>query len=237
LVYGWLFAQVPESLIGTAIGTALLPTISEQAARKEMAAFQQTLNRTLRVILALTIPLAAILIAGIHPIIPILGFDPAVTEMVVWTSRAYMFGLVGYSIQELTARAFYARQDARTPLITITLTALSFIGLAILFTMPLKLGAPGIALANSLAFTLQALGMVWLLNREFPGLAQVRGTLWRVLILGIIFGGLVYFVLNLLPLATMGLMTSLLITAGILGGAVLLCIPFIWPEIKLLLKM
>ena len=32
LVYGWLFMQVPESLIGTAIGTALLPTISEQIA-------------------------------------------------------------------------------------------------------------------------------------------------------------------------------------------------------------
>ena len=237
LVYGWLFAQVPESLIGTAIGTALLPTISEQAARKELAAFQQTINRTLRVILALTIPLAAILIAGIHPIIPILGFDPAVTEMVVWTSRAYMFGLVGYSIQELTARAFYARQDARTPLITITLTAIGFIVMAILFTISLNLGAPGIALANSLAFTLQALGMVWLLNRKFPGLAQVGSTLLRVLIVGIIAGALVHFALKWLLLGSMGLMASLLITGGILTGAVLLCIPFVWPEIKLLLKL
>ncbi|HBY08490.1 MAG TPA: hypothetical protein DEH22_12135, partial [Chloroflexi bacterium] len=124
LVYGWLFSQVPESLIGTAIGTALLPTISEQAARQDFAAFERTVNATLRVILAMTIPLAAILIAGIHPLIPILGFDPAVSEMVIWTSRAYMLGLVGYSIQELTARSFYARQDARTPLVTITLTAL-----------------------------------------------------------------------------------------------------------------
>jgi putative peptidoglycan lipid II flippase len=34
LVYGWLFMQVPETLVGTAIGTVLLPTISEQVARR-----------------------------------------------------------------------------------------------------------------------------------------------------------------------------------------------------------
>ena len=48
----------------------------------------------------------AILIAGIHPIIPILGFDSAMSEMVVWVTRAYLLGIVGLSIQELFARAF-----------------------------------------------------------------------------------------------------------------------------------
>ncbi len=42
------------------------------------------------------------------------------------------------------------------------------------------MGAPGIALANTIAFTIQALVMIWLLNRKFPGIAQVRSTLWRV---------------------------------------------------------
>jgi len=237
LVYGWLFAQVPESLIGTAIGTALLPTMSEQAARRNFTTFKETVNATIRVILAFTLPLAAILIAGIHPIIPILGFDSTITEMVIWTSRAYMLGLVGYSIQELTARSFYARQDARTPLVTIILTAIGFILLAILFTGPLKLGAPGIALANTISFSAQAFGMVWLLNRAFPGAAQVRGTLWRVLLVAIGSGSLVYLALNLLPLASMSLIVSLIATGGVLGGAVLLCVPFIWPEIKLLLKL
>ena len=148
-----------------------------------------------------------------------------------------MLGLVGYSIQELTARAFYARQDARTPLLTIILTTITFSVLAIIFTLPLNLGAPGIALANTLAFTMQALGMVWLLNREFPGLAHVGSTLWRVLLVAAGGGALVFFVLNLLPLASMSLMVSLIVTGGVLSGVVLLCIPFIWPEIKLLLKL
>ena len=237
LVYGWLFAQVPESLIGTAIGTALLPTMSEQAARKDFTAFKETVNTTFRVILALTLPLAAILIAGIHPIIPILGFDSTVTEMVIWTSRAYMLGLVGYSIQELFARAFYARQDARTPLLTIMGTAILFMALASLFALVFQLGAPGIALANTTAFTIQALVMIWLLNRIYPGIAQVRKTLWRVIWVAIGGGALVYVALNVIPLESMSLMVSLIATGGVLGGVFLLTIPFIWPEIKLLLKL
>jgi putative peptidoglycan lipid II flippase len=237
LVYGWLFAQVPESLIGTAIGTALLPTMSEQAAREDYPALKTTINATLRVILALTLPLAAILIAGISPIIPILGFDESVTQMIVWTSRAYMLGLVGYSIQELTARAFYAQQDARTPLFTIIGTAIGFTILAPLFALSLNLGAPGIALANTTAFTLQALVMVWLLNRRYPGLAQVRGMLLRVLLVAAGGGTLVYVALNLLPLASMSLVISIMTTSLVVGGAILFSLPFIWPEIKLLLKM
>jgi len=237
LVYGWLFAQVPESIIGTAIGTALLPTMSEQAARKDWDAFQRTVNATLRVILAMTIPMAAILIAGIHRLIPILGFDTEVSEMVVWTSRAYLLGLIGYSIQELTARAFYARQDARTPLWTIIATAAIFVPLAILLALVLRLDAAGIALANTLAFTLQALFMVGLLERKYPGAAHVRQTLWRVTLTAIGGAVFVYFALNALPLAAMSLLPALAASLGVLGLATLLAIPFIWPEIRLLLKM
>ena len=61
LVYGWLFMQVPETLIGTAIATALLPTISEYIARRDLSAFRRSINHSLRVVLALTIPSAVLL--------------------------------------------------------------------------------------------------------------------------------------------------------------------------------
>ena len=97
LVYGWLFMQVPETLIGTAIGTVLLPTLSEQVARQDTAAFRQTLNHTLRVILSLTIPVAALLSLTIRPVVAILGFDAAGTNMVTWTVRGYLLGLIEIS--------------------------------------------------------------------------------------------------------------------------------------------
>ena len=116
LVYGWLFMQVPETLVGTAIGTVLLPTISEQVAREQMDTFRQSLNRAMRIILALTIPAAVLVAVGIRPVVGLLGFDAAGTEVVVWVTRGYLVGLMGFSLIEVASRAFYAQQNAMIPL-------------------------------------------------------------------------------------------------------------------------
>jgi putative peptidoglycan lipid II flippase len=235
LVYGWLFMQVPETLIGTAIGTALLPTLSEHIVRGDWEAYQKSLTHTIRTILALTIPSAALLAIGIHPLVNILGFGAAGTDLVVWTARGYLVGLIGHALLEVAARAFYAQQDARTPLLTAVMMAVSYIILGVILGP--RLGAPGIALSNALAFTGEALLLLWILNRRFPGIFQVRITLLRV---GLASAGStlgVLILLRVLPLATMSEVMSVLITIGVLalGGFVL--IPFIWPEVKLLLKL
>lgn len=228
LVYGWLFMQVPETLIGTAIATVLLPTLSEQIVRGTRDAFQSTLNTTLRVILALTIP-SAILVALVIPAaVGILDFDAAGTRMVTWVSRFFLLGLIGHSLLEVAVRSFYAQQNARTPLITAALNAVIFtvLGIALAFS----LGASGIALANSLAFTSQAILLLVLLNRQFAGVLKVGGTLLRVvpasLAAGLLAFGLLQLPLPALPLAALAL----------LGGG-LLVLPFIWPEIKLLARL
>ena len=230
LVYGWLFMQVPESLIGTAIGTALLPTISEQAARNETRTLTTSLNTTIRVILALTIPAAILLITGIRPIASILGFNLQLTEMIIWITRAYSLGLVAYSIIEVTSRAFYAQHNAWTPLFTITLTATAFIILGI--PLAKGLGGPGIALANSIAFTLQLILMLWLLNRRLPGFAAAKSTLTRVVPVSLGGGAIVSVIYRFIPFETLGLLTGTLLAVGTLCFCGLLILPFIWPEIQ-----
>ena len=42
---GWMIMQVPETLLGTAIATALLPTLSELAARADWNGFRQTIEK------------------------------------------------------------------------------------------------------------------------------------------------------------------------------------------------
>jgi putative peptidoglycan lipid II flippase len=69
LTYGWMLMQVPETLIGTAIGTAMLPTLAEQAARGEWQAFRDTVDRAMRVLLALTIPVALLASLGLRPLV------------------------------------------------------------------------------------------------------------------------------------------------------------------------
>lgn len=230
LVYGWLFMQVPETLIGTAIGTVLLPTISEQVAREDMQAFHQSLNRAVRIILALTIPAAVLVMVGLRPLVSILNFDPAGTELVVWVTRGFLVGLMGHSLIEVASRAFYAQQQALVPLATSFLAMLAFVILA--FGLGYSLGAPGIALANGLAFTGEAALLWYLLNRRFRGVVASRNTLLRTIPIATT-AGLVVFALLHFSLPLPGLILGVLA----LGVGGLLVLPFILPELRLLLKM
>jgi putative peptidoglycan lipid II flippase len=237
LVYGWLFMQVPETIIGTALGTALLPTLSEQMVRDERAEFRQSLNRVLRVILALTIPLGALIAIGIPPVVEILGFDAAGSSMVVWTARAYLLGLIGHSLLEVSARAFYAQQNARTPLVAAGLTAVAFVLLA--FLLGRRMGAPGIALANSLAFTAEALVLWVLLAQRFSGLLELGSTLLRATLAAALGGLVVYGLMSLWESSNPD--AGLLLATGValvsIGLGALVALPFVWREIRLLVRL
>lgn len=230
LVYGWLFMQVPETLIGTAIATVLLPMISEQFAQKREDVFRATLNHAVRVLLAFTIPSAVLLGSVIRPVVGILDFDNAGTNLVVWTTRMFLIGMAGHALLETASRSFYAKQDARTPLVTAGLNTVLFILLANLLARHLSLGAPGIALANALAYTSQAVLLLFLLNREHPGILNLGGTPWRVgigsLASYLLIHALLWLPLPALPLAVVAL-----------GAGGLLVLPFILPEIKLLINL
>ena len=229
LVYGWLFMQVPETIIGTAIATVLLPTISELIARNDFDGFREALNKAVRVILALTIPVAAILSTGLRPLVGLLGFEATAADLVVWTGRAYMLGIIGHALLEIAARGFYARQDAITPMLLSGLATLLFAGLAWALARPL--GAPGIALANAIAFTTEALILWWLHHRRMPGVLKVSSTLWRALPAAALGALLVYGMLRL-PLPVPDLILGL---GGLLAGG-LVALPFIWKEVRLLAR-
>ena len=233
LVYGWLFMQLPESLIGTALGTALLPTLSEKASMQDMSQFTTTLEKIIRVIIGLTIPLSFILAVNISPFIQILGFDQAGTRLVLWTTWAFLVGLVGHSLLEIAARSFYARHNAITPLAASGLTMLGFIALAI--PLSSALGAPGIGLANSLAFTAEAVLLFFLLNRKVPFAPRIKSTLLRAIGASLTGVG-VSQLLDLLPFSNGSGIIYVAINALLLLLTVLTIIPWLIPEIKDLLN-
>jgi len=229
LNYGWFIMQVPETLIGTAIAIALLPTLSEQFTRGDLPEFQQTVNHAIRTILALTLPAAALLSIGLRPLVAtVFGFDAAGTDLVVWVSRAYLLGLIGHSLLEVASRSFYAQQDARTPLYVAALNAGAYIIFAVVLAR--SLGAAGIALANTLAFTCEALLLLFLLNRRLPGLLRLGGTVSRV-VLATLGGTLLAYLLLRTPLPALPLAIGALAAGGIT------IVPFIWPEVKLLIRL
>jgi putative peptidoglycan lipid II flippase len=164
----------------------------------------------------------------IQPAVGILGFDEAGTGLVSWVARLFLVGLVGHSLLEVAGRSFYARQDALTPLKTAALNTVIFILLAVL--LGYWLGAPGIALANSLAYTSQALLLLWLQSRRVGGILTVGSTLLRVIPASLLSAVLVIGLLQL-PLP------SVLLAVFSLGIGGLLVLPFIWPELRLLIKL
>ncbi len=92
-------------------------------------------------------------------------------------------------------------------------------------------------MANSIAFTSEALLLLWLLNRKFPGLLTMGSTLWRTLLVSLLAGGGVYLVLHLPLVAGLSTIWSAVAAAGLMGLAFLVVIPFIIPEIKLLFRL
>ena len=230
LAYGWLFMQVPETLIGTSLGTALLPTLSEQSARQDQESFRLALHQALRLLLALSLPAAALIMTGIRPLVGILGFESTGTELVVWTTRAFLLGLTGHTLLEVAVRGFYARQNALIPLLASALTLLAFAGLALLLVGWLDVA--GIGLANSLAFSAEAVFLWLLLRRRFPGLLRVGRTLLRAALAGLLGAAVVYGLLHL-PLPIPSVIQAVLA----LGAGAGVVLPFIWPELRILVKL
>ncbi len=161
---GWIVMQMPEVIFGMAIATAAFPTMSRLAAQSDQAAVRKTVSDALRAILALTVPsVVALLMMGRAYVGALFGygaFDDRAVEQVTWTTAAFTAGLLGHSLLELAARVFYAHKDVLTPFwVALGATAAN---VALCLALAPSLGAAGLALANSIAVSVQSAILLWL---------------------------------------------------------------------------
>ena len=232
LAFGYMIMQVPETMLGTAIATAMLPTLAELAAREDWAGFRSTIERGLRVLIALTIPIAAVMAAGISPLVrAVFGFNAETSMLITWTTRAYLLTLTGFSIQEIAARSFYARKEPMYPLYAVILRLAMFIGIGYLGVTFFKhIGAPIIAFAEIALLVESVILFIWLSNKMHEPLV-VWSAVGKGLVAALIGGGTAYSLAVIVPGSAV--VTALL--GMIVGG--LICLPIIWSEIKLFLKL
>jgi putative peptidoglycan lipid II flippase len=232
LTYGWMIQQVPETLIGTAIGTAMLPTLSEFFSKQDQQAFSETISKAVRVILALTLPMAAALALGLKPLLGLaFDFGEQGTSLLAWVTAAFLAGLFGHSLKEVSARSFYARQNAPIPLLTAAGNAVLYALIGSLLYRPL--GAPGIALTDSLVFTLEAVVLLLLLRKISRLEIRISSTWLRAALALVVAGGVTWGISALLQGRVSALILGTLpIIAGFFAAA-----PLVWQELKLLLKL
>lgn len=158
LYYADRLMEFPSGLLGVALGTILLPSLSKYHADGKPEAFSNLLDWGLRLTLLLTLPAALALGLLATPLISTLFFHGAFTAESVLATRsaliAYSIGLTGLIMVKILAPAFYSRQDVKTPLkfalITLALTQL----MNIAFIGPLQ--HAGLALATGLASCINA---------------------------------------------------------------------------------
>lgn len=158
LYYADRLMEFPAGLLGAALGTILLPSLSKLHADEQPEAFSSLLDWGLRLTLMLTLPAALALALLAVPLLSTLFQHGAFTATDVQQTRlalvAYSVGLSGLILVKILAPGFYARQDIRTPVkvALITLVATQLMNLA--FIVPLK--HAGLALSIGLASLLNA---------------------------------------------------------------------------------
>ncbi len=161
LALAWRLMQVPETLIATAIGTAVFPTLSELATQKQYTELRSLIRKALGIIVLFNLP-AAIALIILGPLLAGLAFGAANAGTVAWALQFYALGLVGHSALEVAARAFYAQQDTLTPLLAAAGAMVIAIAASLIFMRFLSYG--GLALGNAIGFTVESGALILLLE-------------------------------------------------------------------------
>ncbi|MEO8574767.1 MAG: murein biosynthesis integral membrane protein MurJ, partial [Pyrinomonadaceae bacterium] len=166
LGYAFRLMQFPIGIFGVAVGTASIPVLSRLAAEGRTKDFRDTLSSSMNLVFLLTLPSACGLIVLGEPIIRLLylhaggAFKEADVPMTAWALSGYAIGLTGYAAIKVLSPAFYAMDDAKTPML-VGVASILVNGIASYFFMswlstvwvtdarPHGLGHVGVALATS----------------------------------------------------------------------------------------
>jgi putative peptidoglycan lipid II flippase len=121
LSYAFRFMQFPIGVFGVAIATAALPALSRSTANPDTSEFRRTLAHSLALVFLLCIPSAIGLAVLGRPIVALIfehgKFTSFDTVQTAHALAAYSLGLAGYAAVKVLSPAFYALNDARTPML------------------------------------------------------------------------------------------------------------------------
>jgi putative peptidoglycan lipid II flippase len=182
VVLGFTLMLMPQAAIAQSVAIAAMPTFSKQVALGRLEQMRASLAATLRGMLLLSLPASVGLIILREPLITFLyqrgEFNQRSTELVAWALLWYAVGLVAHSVVEIMSRAFYSLHDTKTPVFV----GIGAMGLNVVFSISFAAGfmrlgwlaLGGLALANSLATTLEMGVLYILMRRRLEGLDGKR---------------------------------------------------------------
>ncbi len=124
---------LPIGVFAQAMALAVFPTLSAQAAEKNLPAMRKTMNQSLRNILFLTVPASALMFLLAEPIVTLLlqsgKFTHADTLVTAAALRSLSLGIFAWSCQSLLTRGFYALQNSKIPVISGAIVSVIFVAM------------------------------------------------------------------------------------------------------------
>jgi putative peptidoglycan lipid II flippase len=170
--------QLPLAIIGSALATAILPTISRAVDRGEGPEAARIQGQATELAMLLTLPAAVALAVTAGPIVSALfqggrftAEDAATTALVL---SIVVAGLPAYVLIKVLTPGFYARKDVKTPVVIAF--AMLIVGIALNFALIPLLGIAALALTTAATAWLNALALYVLLHAR--GHFRIQGWLW-----------------------------------------------------------
>ena len=191
--------MMPINLIGVAISNAAFPKLTERLGEGRDDLFRSDLRRILRVIIWLALPVATITFFTRGYVVHFIrnAGDPLMAGILGALCIAILFR----TIYHMAARAFYARQDTKTPLyISFASIGLNVI-LAILLSTIFDMGAYGLAWAQSIVAVVEVAILFVVMERQMPKLIDKKftGAIWRMTAATLVTGVVCYGAVLMLP--------------------------------------
>lgn len=191
--------MMPINLIGVAISNAAFPQLTEHLGEGRNDLFQKDLRSLLRIIFWMALPVSVVIFFTRGYVVHFIsnGGVPLIAGILGCLVVAILFR----TIYHMAARAFYARQDTKTPLyISIFSISLNII-LAIVLSMVLKMGAYGLAWAQSTVAVLEVVVLLAVMNRQMPKLFDMTfvRAIFKMILAGIVTGVVCYIGVLVLP--------------------------------------
>ena len=197
LQYADRLMEFPTAMLGVALGTILLPSLSKANAARDNDEYSSLLNWGLRLTFLLALPAAVGMAALAEPLIATLfhygAFKTATINASALPLMAYSAGLVGIILVKTLAPAFYARQDIRTP-VRIAIGVLVATQLMNLVFVP-RMAVAGLALSIGVGACLNALALYVVLRRReiFVPQAGWSGFFVRLVVAVCLMGAVAWF--------------------------------------------
>ncbi|NJN18483.1 MAG: murein biosynthesis integral membrane protein MurJ [Oscillochloris sp.] len=197
LAIAYQIMLLPYGLFSLSLSQVAFPRLARLYAEGRNDELAADMRRTLGTILWLTLPAAAALLILGGPLTRVLfqrgEFDALSLRLTTQALLGYATALPAFAVSEIMIRGFYAMQRTWTPVLVGMAQVALNLGLGMgLLALEADVGA--LALAFSIANNLEALLLLFLLNRHLPGFAtdrDLRRTILGSLLASIVLAGLV----------------------------------------------